>query len=324
MLSARDFRDVRIALIEGNPRLSNDLVRALEGKGINNPVVCKEPDDFLAVASHEPFDILLCDANTLGGDFPSEMQRIRRNEAGGNPFVVTIATVHDASADSVRTLLDSGIDDLLVKPTPVQHVMDRVDHMISNRRGFVVTTGYVGPSRRSARRTGDTGEATLNAPNTLHCKVIDKMDAAELGEILSQATNGLQEKMAQHPLLGIDRLIQRTQAYSRSGDGADELRRDFGYLTALGMEMSARYRGTPFANIADLATALSKLAQRIAGSSPAELRTLDFDPLSRLGEVLRRSLAAEERAIDKAALAAGASQAATAKKTESGLRFTPR
>jgi DNA-binding response OmpR family regulator len=304
MLSTRDFRDVRVVLIEGNPRLRNELNRALEAKGINNPVVCTEPDDFLAVAAQEPFDILLCDANALGGDFPSEMQRIRRNEAGGNPFAITISTVHEASADGVRTLLDSGIDDLLVKPTPVPHVMSRIDHMINHRRAFVVTMGYVGPSRRSARRTEDTGEAVLNAPNTLRCKVFDKLDEGEVRDLLDQAKTGLQDKMAQHPLLGIDRLIQRTRAYSRSGTGAEELRRDFGYLTALGLEMSERYRGTAFANIAELAQALANLAKRIATSNPDQLRTLDFDPLSRLGEVLRRSLAAEERALDNAAIAA--------------------
>ncbi len=172
------------------------------------------------------------------------MQRIRRNEAGGNPFVIAIATVHDASADSVRTLLDSGIDDLLVKPKPVLHIIDRIDHMVMDRRGFVVTMGYVGPSRRSAKRANtDSSDATLNAPNTLYSKVVDKMDDEQIRQLLDQAKTGLQDKMAQHPLLGIDRLIERTQAYSRSGNGADELRRDFEYLTALGIEMSSRYRG---------------------------------------------------------------------------------
>jgi hypothetical protein len=126
--------------------------------------------------------------------------------------------------------------------------------------------------------------------------------------MVKQATTSLQEKMEQHPLLGIDRLIARTLAYTKGAGGGDDLRRDFGYLMDLGNQLASRYRGSAYAHIGELAVALANLARRISTRNPGELRSVDLDPLSNLGEVIRRSIAAEERASD---LAAGPSLAAS-------------
>jgi hypothetical protein len=218
---------------------------------------------------------------------------------GGNPFAMVIATVHDASMDGVRAAMDSGVDHLVLKPTPVMRILDRIDHLMWERQPFVVTKGYVGPTRRSRKRADDDKQIVLKVPNTLHGKVVDKMGPDRLRRMVDQAVLSLEEKMEQYPLLGIDRLVQRTVAYSQGHGHVEELRRDFAFLMDIGVELSQRYRGTAFAHIAELAVALAKLAGRIATKSPDELRAVDLAPLSNLGEIIRRAVSAEERMGDE-------------------------
>lgn len=297
-----DYFEVRAVLVEGNSSLRADLRAALVAKGIPNPLVCKDRESFLEVAAGEMLDVILCDANTIGEEFPATLQRLRRNDVGGNPFATVIATVHDATPEGVRAVLDSGVDDLLLKPAPVGRIVERIDNLARERRPFVVTEGYVGPSRRGARRAGDDG-AVLDVPNTLRCRVVDKMGDERLNRMIDQARIGLRRKMVQHPLLGIDRLIHRALTSGQQNAGADELRRDFAYLTRLGEELGRRYRGTPFAHIADLAVALADLARRIASRNPADLRQVDLEPLAQLGEVIRRAVAAATGAASSQTMA---------------------
>ncbi|HEY1722503.1 MAG TPA: response regulator [Magnetospirillaceae bacterium] len=293
-MARSDFAEVRAAIIDENQAQRGDLRMALAAKGIPNPIVCRDPDSFLSAVANESLDVIVCDANTMGDGFASTVQRIRRNDMGGNPFAIVIGTLHDATMDGVRTAMDSGVDHLLLKPAPVARIVDRIDHMIWERQPFVVTKGYVGPSRRSRKRANDDKNIVLNIPNTLRGKVVEKVGAERVQRMITQGVASLEQKMEKHPLLGIDRLVQRTIAYSQNGFGADGLKRDFAFLMEIGVELSQRYRGTAYAHIAELAVALADLASRIATKAPQELRSIDLAPLSDLGEIIRRAVAAEE------------------------------
>ncbi len=308
-MAKSDFFHVRAALIEDNQQLRGDLRAALNAKGIHSPIICRDPQAFVEVASKEPLDLVVCDSNTLGGDLTTALQRLRRNDLGGNPFTAVLATVHDASMNGIRGVLDAGVDDLLLKPVSINRIMDRIETLVWDRKPFVVTNGYVGPTRRGVKRESDKLEFAIDAPNTLRGKVVEKMDEKTIAQMIGQAVHSLEEKMEQHPLLGIDRLIERTLSYSARGGSAEDLKRDFGYLMELGLKLSTRYRGTAYAHIGELAVALANLARRVANRNPRDLHRGDLEPLSNLGEVIRRSIAAEERASD---LAPGAAMAAAA------------
>jgi len=294
-MAKSDYLHVRAALVEDNQHLRGDLRAALNAKGIHSPIICRDVDSFVQAAGNEMLDIVVCDSNTLGGELTTALQRLRRNDLGGNPFTIVLATVHDASMNSIRAVLDAGVDDLLLKPVAINRILDRIDTLVWDRKPFVVTNGYVGPTRRGAQRPTDKDEVEIDAPNTLRGKVVEKMDEQEIELMVHQAVNTLEEKIELHPLLGIDRLIARTLACRNGAGNAEALKQDFGQLMALGLDLANRYRGTPYAHIGELAVALANLARRIATRNPGDLGRLDLDPLSNLGEVIRRSISSEER-----------------------------
>src|SRR5579871_2695448 len=175
MLTPHDFRTVRAAIVERNSSVRSEMRAALLDKGIREPATCKTADAFLDLAAREVLDLVVCDSSAFGGEFSPEMQRIRRSAEGGNPFVVVIATVNEATLGQVQNVLSGGVDDLVRRPIAAKKVVDRIDYLVRNRKPFIATQGYVGPTRGKQAQAGDGGGVLVEVPNTLRSKVVDKV-----------------------------------------------------------------------------------------------------------------------------------------------------
>jgi len=294
LMTPRDFRSVKAALVEGNSQLRSDMRLALLEKGIREPTTCRTADSFFDVAGRELLDVVVCDSSSFDGQFAPALQSIRRNAVGGNPFVVVIATLSDASHDQVQSALDGGVDDLLRKPAPAKRIVDRIDSLVKARKPFIATRNYVGPTRANLAPAGDDVGEVFEVPNTLRSKVVDKIDEAKLRRQVTKAAAALKERVAEHPLAGIDRLIRRTLA--RHGGNDPDVPGHFANLHALSLEMSGHYRDETHRHIANLALALSKLADRIAQHSPTGPRPVELDLLRHLGAVVRQTMVSESGA----------------------------
>lgn len=289
-MTPHDFRTVRAALVEGNSQLRSDMRLALLEKGLREPATCHNAESFFSAMNGEMVDLVVCDSSAFGDDFAVAMQRIRRHAVGANPFVVVIATVADASAGQVQSALRGGVDDLVRKPSPARRVVERIDQLVKDRKPFIATRNYVGPTRSNAVGTEEDGEL-LNVPNTLRSKVVDKVPEAKLRRAIAQKAVTLKERVAEHPLAGIERMVRR--ALARSGAADEDLKRNFAELSAISQEMSGHYRGGDSEHIANLAMALSKLADRIARQETEARPKVDFDLLDQLGGAVRGSMAGQ-------------------------------
>lgn len=297
-MKSSDFNQVRVVLVENNQALRADLRAALIAKGVRDIIACKSSKSFLDVAKKECLDLIMCESEALGAEFTDALQRIRRNDVGGNPFAVVIATMHDASLNRVQAVLNGGVDDLLLKPVRVNRMVDRIDHFVRERKPFVVTNSYVGPTRRTHLRSQRDDRTYLRVPNTLRSKVVDKANQDRVRQMIERTVLDLKAKFVQHPISRIDRLIQRALSYGDGPVHGDALRRDFIELADASMELHRHYAGSAFAHIADLALALANLAKRIAEQNAEGLTQVERDLLANLGEVIRRSVAAETRSAD--------------------------
>jgi DNA-binding response OmpR family regulator len=291
LTTPRDFRSVRATVVEGNSHLRSDMRLALLEKGIREPTTHRTVDSFMEQAGRELLDLVVCDTDTFEGDFVQAMQRIRQNAMGGNPFAVVIATVGDASLDAVQTALNGGVDDLMRKPASAKAVVDRIDHLVRERKPFIATRHYVGPSRTALSGGAEDGEL-IAVPNTLRNRVVHKATDADVKRVVAQAAIELKEKISEHPLAAIERLIRRTAIIKDANE--IELMRHFADLQALSLEMSGHYRSAGFAHIADLAKALAKLARRIGQQKPPEPTQTDRDLLNQLGIVIQGAMTSAE------------------------------
>src|SRR4051812_6586279 len=88
----------------------------------------------------------------LGDDLDAKVfdfiRDIRHHKIGTNPFVLVTTLVAPDRVDAVKLALQSGTDDVIVRPLKEDQLMQRLRRVVVNRQSFVVTSDYLGPDRR--------------------------------------------------------------------------------------------------------------------------------------------------------------------------------
>ena len=102
---------------------------------------------------------------------------IRRQRCGVDPFVPILLTTWESKLRSVRTVIESGADDVLIYPFSTAQMGQRIENLTRERKPFVVTDAYFGPDRRSASvLMADPTSVTV--PNALAAQVLGRPDLA--------------------------------------------------------------------------------------------------------------------------------------------------
>jgi len=130
-----------------------------------------------------PPDLAMCEMQGAENDLCDLIQALRQGNDTHNPFVVVIATAWDKSAALISRVVNSGADDLLLRPFSTALLGSRIETHIRRRKGFVVTTDYVGPDRRRDT-TRPSNVDLFEAPNSLRLKAQDRLTPEETAQRL--------------------------------------------------------------------------------------------------------------------------------------------
>jgi DNA-binding response OmpR family regulator len=126
-----------------------------------------------------PPDLVLCEAQGAAEELCGVIQNLRQGDAGYNPFIVIIVTAWEKSASLITKVVNSGADDLILRPFSTATLGARMEAHIERRKGFVITTDYVGPDRRND--PGRASQAELfDPPNSLKMKAKEKLTPEQI------------------------------------------------------------------------------------------------------------------------------------------------
>jgi DNA-binding response OmpR family regulator len=141
-------------------------------------------------------DIVLCEAQGAGEELCAAIQNLRQGGGCDNPFIVVIVTAWEKSTGLINRVVNSGADDLLLRPFSTALLGQRIEAHIERRKGFVITTDYVGPDRRQASqpRTGNSAES-FDPPNSLKMKAKDKLSAEMVSKRLDAELRVARDKL---------------------------------------------------------------------------------------------------------------------------------
>ena len=140
-------------------------------------------------------DLVLAEAQGAADDLCLAIQQLRQGSSGYNPFIVIIVTAWEKSAALITKVVNSGADDLLLRPFSTALLGTRIETHIERRKGFVITTDYVGPDRRRDIGRPVDGEM-FDPPNSLKMKAKDKMSADLIAKKLDMELQGARAKLA--------------------------------------------------------------------------------------------------------------------------------
>jgi len=130
-----------------------------------------------------PPDLALCEMQNADGDLCAVIQAVRQGVDSYNPFIVIIATAWEKTAGLISRVVNSGADDLLLRPFSTAVLQSRIDAHIQRRKGFVVTTDYVGPDRR-LDQTRPSNIELFDPPNSLRMKAKERLTPEEVAQRL--------------------------------------------------------------------------------------------------------------------------------------------
>jgi DNA-binding response OmpR family regulator len=220
---------------------------ALYALGFRRTVNVSTVDAFVEAIQRNPPDIALCEADEGGEELCSTIQELRQGGACANPFIVIIVTSWDKSSALINRVVSSGADDLLLRPFSTAVLGSRIEAHIERRKGFVITTEYVGPDRR--RDDARPGNADLfDPPNSLRMKAKEKLSddvvVRRLEGELKQAREKLNCEKLRRDSFQICVLWRLLQEQQRPGPGASPS--DLDKLIGLARTIGQRCRDTEF------------------------------------------------------------------------------
>jgi CheY-like chemotaxis protein len=141
----------------------------------------------------------VCEAQGAAEELCATIQQLRQGSAGHNPFIVIIVTAWEKNTAMINRVVSSGADDLLLRPFSTALLGSRIETHIERRKGFVITTEYVGPDRR--KDSGRPSDAELfEPPNSLKMKAKDKLPNDVIARRLDAELKSAREKLTSEKL----------------------------------------------------------------------------------------------------------------------------
>ncbi len=277
------YKGVRMVLGDQDQGFTRDLSAAFFPFGLRDIAVCVDRDQIIRAVG-EMVDVLVCDVHQPGVEFHALAQDIRHGRLGDNPFIVLIATALIAEEENLSRILESGVDDVVLKPLDTQNFVRRIGGFARKRKPFVVTPMYVGPSRRNGQRGDGSDETVVEVPNTFRAKVVQRQKEAEIHGQLQSGRSMLDEGRLTSGMKVIARLTRRLLDLEDNYAFAEESKRLLRTLAQKASEVEMEHRNSATTgHVALIAERIGRLSFR-AESAITKPAGIEFKLLSQLSD----------------------------------------
>lgn len=198
-MSKLSFDSVDVLIYDPVPSNRTATRAAMYALGFRKTETVSTLEAFLEVVQKNPPDIALCEAQGGAEDLCGVIQQLRQGAAGHNPFIVIIVTAWEKNTAMINRVVSSGADDLLLRPFSTAVLGSRIETHVERRKGFVITTDYVGPDRRKDAHRPSNVEL-FDPPNSLKMKAKDKLPSDVIARRLETELKGAREKLTSEKL----------------------------------------------------------------------------------------------------------------------------
>jgi DNA-binding response OmpR family regulator len=142
-------------------------------------------DAFVESIRRRPPDLALCESQGTETELCETIQSLRQGLTTYNPFIVIIVTAWEQTTALVTRVLNSGADDMILRPFSTTTLGARIRGHVERRKGFVITSDYIGPDRR--RDTSRPSNVNLfEPPNSLRMKAQERLTTEEATQRLDR------------------------------------------------------------------------------------------------------------------------------------------
>ncbi len=294
------LENIYVMLGEPNVQIRRTIADTLRNHGYHSIRDTGQPEKINDAVVENQVDVLICDVELGGQDMCEFIYRIRHHRMGSNPFLVTMVLTDNPSVDMVRKIVNSGADDVLLKPVSVQQILDRLDLLAKNRKGFVVTTDYIGPDRRKNGARPEALEIPIvDVPNPLLYKREENLDLHAIQQVINITARKINAQKMERHVFQIEYLVEQIVPRYTIGEPGDDLTAMVHRLVYVAEDLVRRMAGTKREHISDLGESLIKVSKSVQRSSHnPDMR--DIHLLPELGAAIKRAFDADDKAAELA------------------------
>ncbi len=181
-----------VAVLDPVSSHRNATRAALYATGFREIETYLSVSDLRDALGNREVDLLILDATADAAAVHDFVSALRRGRVGKNPFAVTILTAWTTDGAAIKAGLDCGADDIVKRPFSTNQLAERFRLLTEQRKGFVVTSDYIGPDRRRDVSRSD-GRGLVEVVNSLRLKAVEGLSSAEAAAAIQR---GLAESRA--------------------------------------------------------------------------------------------------------------------------------
>ena len=212
--------------------------------------------------------LIIIDTQLPEGDAIKLVSDVRVGKIGRNPFVPIITTTWEPDLNTVRKIVDSGTDDLLVKPLSPAQLMTRISVLADSRKPFVVTSDYIGPDRRDQNaRKSDI--PCFDVPNTLEMALSgEDIDQDKLDELIKEAMAEVNVQRLKRHSYQIEFLVRLIIPAVKTGKITIDTTAQIEKLCEISEDMERRVDDPQFENVVELSNSFTEIASSVREKLP--------------------------------------------------------
>jgi two-component system chemotaxis response regulator CheY len=142
------FARVMVLVVDDNHYMRVIVSTMLRSMGITLIREASDGAEALEIVRDWRPDVIVLDLVMETIDGIEFTKLVRRGTDSPNPYVPIIMMTGHTDRRRVLEARDAGVNEFVAKPLTARALIDRMRSVINNERGWVKSTGYVGPDRR--------------------------------------------------------------------------------------------------------------------------------------------------------------------------------
>lgn len=292
-MASLNFEEVGLLIADSGAGIRAEIKGVLHYEGFREITETGRISEVKEALETNGIDLLIIDKDLPNGDVCEMINQVRHHELGINPFVVIITMAQDPSREDIMEIIDSGADDLLLKPITAGKLKDRVMHLVGDRKNFVVTSDYIGPTRRSSHRPGTEKIPELEVPNPLRAKSQDGKDIDTLQKEIDRFSEILNEQKMGRNAIQIAYLVDRLIPIYQSGKVDKAVTKPLERLHYVTEDISRRLRGTAYDHVGELCKSMVSVVSSIR-KKPLEPDGKDLKLLPELAQAIKTAFTSKD------------------------------
>lgn len=286
MANKTSFAAVDLLIVDGKAHHRSSLRHVLSDLGF-----CEIRISGSLAEVHNAFairmpDFMIADSNLEDGDIGELITNIRHHKMGHNPFLPVFIMTWDPSPELVHSMVNAGADDILVRPTSRNRLLERINLLTFNRKPFVVTSTYIGPDRRPRARAAEQTIPLMEVPNTLLARATGQSGVIEMQRAIDAMTQEVNSQKLYRNALHIDHTVGLLLPAFQEDFFNDVAKLYLHEILFAAEDLTRRVINTEHAHISKLCRSLISVTVRL-GKSSSKAEDKDLKLLPKLATAIK-------------------------------------